>query len=113
MKVKEKIDVSLFAGTHREFADMTGLANALRKNNLVWSWGASAWTKANDYCLRFKVNGHHHKGHVYLAVNAMDLFDIYLTSNQGTIKKIFTDVYLEELVDTIDVAVEKIAAYSK
>ena len=45
--------------------DINELASTLMKNMTVWSWGAHAWTKYKDLALRFKVNGHHHKGHVY------------------------------------------------
>lgn len=65
----------------------------------------------NDCCLRFRVNGHHHKGHVYLAVNGSDLFDIYLTSVRGNVKTVITDVFIDCLVDVIDNEVERIPAY--
>lgn len=111
MKVGEKIDHASFVKTHVPFGSMQELANALRRNQKVWSWGAHAWTKMNENCLRFMVQGHHHKGHIYLVVNGSDLFDIYLTTSRGMIKKIHTDIYLDMLVDVIDVDVEKIPAY--
>ena len=111
MKVGEKIDHNSFTKTHREFYSMQELANVLRRNQKVWSWGAHAWTKMNDYCLRFMVQGHHHHGHVYLAVNGGDLFDVYLTSNRGKIKEIITDIFIEDLVDVIDEKVERIDSY--
>jgi hypothetical protein len=113
MKTGEKIDCAKFTSGFRPFDDMTGFVNAVRRNTIVWSWGASAWTKMNDYCLRFAVNGHHHQGHVYLVVNGLDLFDIYLTSNKGTIKEIITDIYIEDLVEVVDNHVERIAAYKQ
>jgi hypothetical protein len=77
-----------------------------------WSWGPQAFTTINDKGLRFKVNGHHHKGHVYIFVNGLDLFDLYLTSTQGTIKEIINDVYLEDLFDILDSKIEYINEYS-
>lgn len=112
MKVGEKIDHKVFTDTHRRFDDVQGLVNAMRRNQKVWSWGAHAWTRMNEYCLRFMVQGHHHKGHVYLVVNGSDLFDAYLTSSQGTIKDIITDLYLEDLIDAVDAKVERIEAYA-
>lgn len=109
--IGEKIDVNKFKSGHRQWDDMTEFVNALRRNMITWSWGASAWTKMNDYCLRFAVNGHHHKGHVYVTVNGGDLFDIYLTNKLGTIKKVINDVYLEDFIDTVDNNVERIPAY--
>lgn len=109
--IGEKIDVNKFKSGYRPWDNMTGFVNAIRPNPIVWSWGASAWTKMNDYCLRFAVNGHHHKGHVYVVVNGADLFDIYLTNNAGTIKAVMTDIYLEDFLDTVDNKVERIPAY--
>lgn len=105
------IDHRAFATTHRPFDDMAGLVNQLRRLQTVWSWGAHAWTRMNDCCLRFTVSGHHHRGHVYLVVNGSDLFDIYLTSNRGTIRHTITDIDVDCLVDVIDEAVERIPAY--
>lgn len=109
--VGEKIECKNFCTGHRPFDDMTGFVNALIRNHIVWSWGANAWTKMNDFCLRFAVNGHHHKGHVYVVVNGSDLFDIYLTNKAGTIKNIVNDIYIEDFVDTVDNNVERISAY--
>jgi hypothetical protein len=111
MQVGQKIDASFFMSGHRPFDDMQGLVNAVRPNPVVWSWGAHAWTKMNDFCLRFKVNGHHHKGYVYLVVNGSDLFDIYLTKNNDKITKIIDDVYIENLIRSIDEAVERLPSY--
>ena len=111
MKIGQKIDHNSFTKTHREFYSQQELVNAIRRNAKVWSWGAHAWTKMNEYCLRFMVQGHHHRGHVYIVVNGSDLFDIYLTTSRGTIKHIMNDVFVEDLVRTIDEKVERIPAY--
>ena len=108
-----KIDFESFVETHREFADMIGLVNSMRKLQTVWSWGASAWTKMNNHCLRFMVRGHHHHGHVYLAVNALDLFDVVLTTNRGRVKERIENVHIDNLVDVIDEKVERIEAYAQ
>jgi hypothetical protein len=111
MEIRNKIDFQSFARTHRQFYSMQELVNTMRRNQIVWSWGASAWTKMNDQCLRFMVRGHQHQGHVYLAINGGDLFDIYLTTSQGLIKHIITDVFINELIDVIDRKVERIDTY--
>jgi hypothetical protein len=109
----EKIDVDQLKKVSREFYNMQELANHIRGNmGICWSWGTHAFVKMNDMVLRFKVNGHHHKGHVYLCVNGADLFDVYLTTTHGKIVDILNDVYLEDLIDRIDVRVEKIAEYT-
>ncbi len=107
----ETIDPKSFITTHRPFDDMNGLVKQMSKLTTVWSWGASGWTRINECVLRFIVRGRHHKGHVYVIPNASDLFDVYLTTNRGTIKTTFTDIFVDSLVETIDEAVEKIPAY--
>jgi len=89
-----------------------------------WSWGAHAFTtnfkdvwhdnkiimRANAM-FRFKVSGHHHKGHVYIFLSGLDLFDVYLTTTKGKITKKICGLYNDQLVDWINENVEKIAAY--
>ena len=76
-----------------------------------WSWGANGFMNIFNYGFRFKVNGHHHKGHVYIVLNGLDLFDVYLTTVQGKIKYIMNDVYLEDLFTFLDEKIEKIPSY--
>ena len=57
------------------------------------------------------VSGHHHKGHVYIVLAGDDTFTLYLTTSKGTIKKIVEMVYIDELIDRIDVEVERIKEY--
>lgn len=106
VKVGDIIDASAFEKTHREFDAMEEFINAMKPMRIVWSWGASSWTRMNPSLLRFKVQGHHHKGHVYMAINHRDLFDIYLTSLRGKVKKTMLDVSLDEFIDVIDREVE-------
>ena len=76
-----------------------------------WSWGAHAFKNYQNKVLRFKVNGHHHKGHVYVAVNGSDLYDVYLTTTRGNIVKDMKDIYFDEIQDRIDNAIERIGEY--
>jgi hypothetical protein len=79
-----------------------------------WSWGSHSYKidKANRTTMfRMTVSGHHHKGHVYIFVNGMDLFDVYLTSNRGTIKNKISGLYFDQLVDWIDEKIERIPEY--
>jgi len=90
----------------RPFDDMKGLVNALAKNRIVWCWGANSWVNIENKALRFKVQGYLHKGFVFLTVNGLDLFDIYLTNTKGEIVNVDNDVYLEDLIERIDLLVE-------
>lgn len=92
--------------------------NLLRRYGMkFFSWGAQAFrtigTLPDGYCkaLRFKTNGHHHKGHVYLSVNANDLYDVVLTSVSGVIKESITDIYFEDLFEILDKKIEYIEKY--
>ena len=83
--------------------------------NVFWSWGVEKLiidSKSNTKMLRLTVNGHHHKGHVFIFLNGLDLFDVYLTSRTGKIKTIIEGLYFDQLVDWIDEKIEKIPAYN-
>lgn len=96
----------------RDFTDAKELLSVWSHNPVVWSWGFNKATMYNGKFLAFNVNGHHHRGKVFIAVNGSDLFDIYLTSARGIVKKVINDVYLEDLTDTIDIEVERIDSYT-
>lgn len=57
------------------------------------------------------VQARRHHGHIYMGVNGADLFDIYLTTAQGKIKKVFNDIYLEDVIRVIDEEIEKVDSY--
>jgi hypothetical protein len=79
---------------------------------LSWSWGfKSPIIMVKDKALRFTVRGHHHKGHVHIVLNGADLFDIYYCSSRGVIKKISKDIFIENLVETLDDNIEYIPEY--
>jgi len=96
---------------YREFYSMQELVNTIRQSRKVWSWGPHAWTKISSKLLRFKVNAHRHKGHIYIAVNGADYFDIFLTTTRGRIVKTFTDIDISTLIETIDDEIERIPEY--
>jgi len=75
-----------------------------------WSWGAHGATNLNGKGLRIAVNGLIHKGFVYIVVNGLDLFDVYLTDKKNTIKNILSMVYFDELAERLDAAIEHTGA---
>ena len=77
------------------------------------SWGANNFLNIKNKALRFKVNGHHHKGYVYVACNGTDLMDFVLVSTHGNIKHIQSDLYIDQLFDAIDKKVEFIEEYQR
>lgn len=112
MVVGDKLTFEYFNTNHRPFVGVKDFVSAIKRTLKVMTWGAHAWT-ASNYCLRFMVQGHHHKGHVYLAVNGSDLFDAYLTTSKGTIEHIEKDIHIEDLIDRLDKKIEYIDAYKR
>ena len=104
-------DIVAKEDSYRVFESAGELVGAWSRNPIVWSWGAHNWQMINTKVLRFRVNGHHHKGHVWIMVNGNDLFDVFLTTSQGNIVRNIKDVYIEDLTEAVDIAVEKIALY--
>ena len=94
-----------------QFEGMQEMVRTICRDVRVMSWGARGWTNIDNKALRFRVSGHHHKGYVFITVNAGDLFDVYLTDLKGRIKETLTDIYLDSLIETIDARVEKIEGY--
>ena len=76
-----------------------------------WSWGAHAFTNMGNKALRFKSEGRHHKGHVYISVNGLDLYDVHIVTLKGEIKKEINGLYFDMLFDAIDKEIEYIPEY--
>lgn len=105
----EKLDVTKIGC--REF-DINGLVQAIGRTVTSMSWGSHKWTAVvKNKVLRFNVQGFHHTGYVYIALNFMDLFDIYITDFDNNIVKKHTDIYIDQLLDVIDRDVEYIPQY--
>jgi hypothetical protein len=113
-EVGEKIDFQTITKGCRDL-NFQELMQLLKLNiSIFWSWGAHNFivdSAKRTRMFRMNVQGHHHKGHVYIFVNGSDLFDVYLTTTQGTIKKKIEGLYFDQLVDWIDENVEKIPDY--
>jgi len=113
--VGEVIEISEITKDCRVF-NVRETLSLLQQEITIWrSWGSNnlkcdSLTKGK--CLRFTVQGHHHKGYVYIVLNGLDLYDVYLTSNRGTIKTIGKDLYFDVLVEWIDEKVERIPEYT-
>jgi len=85
---------------------------------IMMSWGAHNFTvdkKNGTQMFRMNVQGHHHKGHVYIFLNGMDLFDVYLTNTHGMIRQRTPEMglYFDQLVEWIDERVERIPEYTR
>jgi hypothetical protein len=82
--------------------------------NRAGSWGFRNGTEAaKDQAYRFRVSGHHHKGFVYIVLAANDTFTVFLTSLQNKVKKRLDNIYIDMLIETLDVEIERIDIYKQ
>lgn len=77
-------------------------------SSIVMSWGLDpATVKPIDCGIRFHVQGYKHTGNVEVKLNeGADLYEVYLYEDDGKLKTSFTDIYVDQLIGTIDGAVE-------
>jgi len=81
--------------------------------NIVWSWGFNS-PKPTQNGLVFKVQGFLHKGWVIIQYDeGSDLFDIKLLTDQLKETKSIEGIYIDELIDVIDDAVEYCENYEQ
>lgn len=67
-----------------------------------------------DKGIKFHVNGFIHKGHVEIAYNdGKDLFEVTLTDSKDIVVNRFKEVYFDQIIATIDEAVERTNDYQK
>lgn len=115
-QINEKINTEEIKKSCREL-NPNELVSLLQSSPVRFmSWGASAFTIDNRQCtkmFRMKVNARHHKGHVYIFLNGLDLFDVYLTTLKGRVinKTPEEGLYFDQLVEWIDNKIEKIPEY--
>ena len=113
---KNKINITEHFKGCREMNPQETLQLLRSSGSIFWSWGATAFRvilceKGFTKALRFKSNGYKHKGHVYISVNGMDLYDVLLTSTLGNIVKEINGLYFDQLVAAIDEHIEKQSNY--
>jgi hypothetical protein len=82
---------------------------------IVYSWGLDQESiRPIKYGIEFHVQGFKHKGLVQVQLNeGEDLFEVTLVSDEGTVVATHKSIFLDELISTIDNAVEKVENYEK
>jgi hypothetical protein len=85
------------------------------KPNVVMSWGVCKFRALQgDEGVMFHVQGFKFNGWVKCVYDlGADLFNIFYIDNKGETQKIQKGIYFDELVDTIDLEVEKVANYNQ
>ena len=112
-EIGEKIDIDIAVSREMDIQHLNKVVGGSGASR-AWSWGFNNPVIAvKNKAYRFTVQGHHHKGHVYIVLNFMDTFDIYYTSNRGTIKKKSEGIYIDMLIDELDIKIERIDEYVK
>ena len=86
-----------------------------RKLNIVCSWGFDPKTlRPIKYGIEFHVQGFKHKGKVQVRLNeGEDLFEVALVSDAGKTVETKESIFLDNLISTIDDAVENVDDYEK
>lgn len=114
--VNEIINFEEITKSCRQFDPRETIAQMKHMNAYKFMcWGATRFTVDNTMApkmLRFYVRGMKHKGHVYVFLNGMDLYDVYICSSKGRIKEIGEGLYFDQLTDWIDNRIEKTSAHA-
>ena len=61
--------------------------------------------------LLMKVNGHHHKGYVFITLGYEDLHKVHIISTHGNVKQTIEGIFFDMLSEIIDNRIEKIKDY--
>ena len=82
---------------------------------IIMSWGIDPGSiKVVDLGIQFHVQGFKHTGYMKVALNeGKDLFEISLLSDDGECVKFLDEVYLDMLVNAIDLAIERTEDYEE
>ena len=116
--VGEKIDYTEIIKSVRVIDPKETIAQLRGMNPYKFGcWGATKFTVDNmrkPRMLRFWVTGMRHTGHVYIFVNGMDLYDVYITTSKGKIvhKSDEMGLYFDQITDWIDNRIEKTQAHT-
>ncbi len=96
----------------REFNLQETMALLKGSGSIYWSWGVSKLMNFENKVLTLKVNGHHHKGYVFISLAWNDTYTVNIVSTHNNVKNTFKEVYFDMLVNTIDKEIEYVKDYS-
>lgn len=85
---------------------------------IVMSWGLESCVpimecEEGEGGLSIRVNGFKHTGEVRIMLNWLDLFDVYLLNQDGSVKEKISNIYVDSLVSILDNAIEKTEDYEE
>jgi hypothetical protein len=97
----------------RDF-DLNETMAVLTHNKIIYfTWGVSKKYNVDSKGLLLKVNGHHHKGYIFITLTWEDLYNVHLISTHGNIKESIEGIYFDQLTEIIDNKIERIPQYQK
>lgn len=104
MKLRQLVITDI---AQRDF-EVKEIYKIIRGHRYSTSWGMNTPSLYKDQVLVFKVQGFEHKGWVYVSLDWDDTFTITLTKlNRTSIVKQIKWVYIDQLIDVLDVNIEK------
>jgi hypothetical protein len=95
--------------------DINDLFGFMKAHSLyLMSWGFQKMTiLKRETLFSFQVNGHHHKGLVYVYLDWSDTFTCIFTDKKHKIVRVEEMVYIDEFMDRLDSSIERIPEYVK
>ena len=103
----QKINITKILDNSREFDCQRLLIDYFNKHTyFFWSWAPNMYTIVDMKCLSFNVSGSKHAGKVFIVLNNLDLFDVYLTTDEGFIKKELKGIFVDHLFEVMDNHIE-------
>lgn len=79
---------------------------------VYWCWGVEKVVNYYDKGLILLVNGHHHKGVVFIRLSWNDTYSYFLLNKDLSIKLERNEVYFDQLQEMIDKDIEYIEDYN-
>ena len=106
--VGQIIDPLTFRGDRDVNIEQMNAMNKIRMWD-VMAWGCArkgGLTHFKERYFRYRVSGFKHKGFVYVMVNAGDTYDLHFTTLQNKVKKVKTDIYIDEYFPVMNKEIE-------
>ena len=79
--------------------------------NIFWSWGVSRRINVENKGVLLKVNGNNFRGWVFITLDWSDTYTVDFINGSGEVLETKEMVYFDNLVEVIDVRVERIPEY--
>lgn len=115
------MNINIFVEANKHVCRSFGVQDIMRMLCKQNPFAVMAWGIKNIGILKkdeeevgalIHVNGKAHKGPVLLTLNFMDYFDVRLMNDEGVVLKSQTDIFVGELLETMDSMIENPKVYN-